>query len=210
MRIYRILLLTVVILVSACDDQVEPSTTLLISTSTAGEDPDQDGYLLMIDEVDSVDLDPTGSAEIEVEPGWHSLTLLGVADQCTVAPKPEIEVEVLGGSRRPVEFAVSCPATRAHVTVRTTGLTPDRDGYLLTVDDADSLDLDPIATTAVDLAPGPHTLSLLDVSDRCSVAPGTTIEVDILPGTTTPVVFEVSCSTGASITLRNGRPGHRS
>jgi hypothetical protein len=156
----------------------------------------------MIDDVDSVAVDPTGEAEIDVEPGWHSLTLLGVADQCTVAPKPEIEVEVLGGNRRPVAFAVSCPATRAHVTVRTTGLTPDRDGYLLTVDGVDSLNLDPIATTEVELAPGPHTLSLLDVSDRCSVAPGITIEVDILPGTTTPVVFEVSCSTGASITLR--------
>jgi hypothetical protein len=85
--------------------------------------------------------------------------------------------------------------------VTTTGLLPDQDGYLLTVDDVDSLDLEPGETTDVDLAPGRHTLRLLDVSVQCSVVAGNAVEVNVEPGRTVPVAFEVSCSTGASVTV---------
>jgi hypothetical protein len=40
----------------------EPPTpgTLAVSTSTRGEEPDQDGYLLTVDDADSLNLEPTG------------------------------------------------------------------------------------------------------------------------------------------------------
>jgi hypothetical protein len=201
MRAYPILLLIVGLFVSACDDPAGPSTGLVVSTSTTGEDPDQDGYLLTVDAGDSVDLDPTGRTMLDLEPGRHDLRLLNVADQCFVAPGPSLTVEIQQGRTKPVAFDIRCPATQARITVTTAGLTPDQDGYLLTVDDADSLPLDPTATAEVELAPGRHTLRMLGVSDECSIVPGSTVELDVLPGRTIPVAFEVNCSTGASIAV---------
>ena len=65
MRTHPILLLAVGLTLAACDDSGGPSTgspttdgTLVVSTSTGGDDPDQDGYLLTVDGVDSLVLDP--------------------------------------------------------------------------------------------------------------------------------------------------------
>jgi hypothetical protein len=136
---------------------------------------------------------------LDLEPGRHALRLLDVADQCSVAPEDSLDIEVAPGDRIPVVFEVLCPATRAWVTVTTTGLSPDRDGYLLAVDEVDSLPLDPFGTAALDLAPGRHTLRLLEVSGACSVVPGATVEMDLPPGRTIQVAFVVSCSTGVSV-----------
>jgi hypothetical protein len=86
--------------------------------------------------------------------------------------------------------------------VRTSGLETDPDGYRLSIDGFDSLELTPTATVEVELPPGRHTLGLLGVSDRCSVVPGTEVEVDVPPGSTVLVAFEVTCDTGASVTVR--------
>ena len=68
MRICGILLLIFGFTLSACDDPVEPSTTLVVSITTEGEDPDPDGYLLIVDDADTLDLEPTGTAELELDP----------------------------------------------------------------------------------------------------------------------------------------------
>lgn len=63
MRTHPILLLAVGLTLAACDGTgsppdggVGPSTdgTLVVSTSTGGNEPDQDGYLLTVDGLDSV------------------------------------------------------------------------------------------------------------------------------------------------------------
>ena len=80
------LLLTAGILLAACADGEAPSTDglLVVSTRTDGGDPDPDGYLLTIDDSDSLPLAHTGTAELAVPAGRHALTLLGVADHCSV------------------------------------------------------------------------------------------------------------------------------
>jgi Tol biopolymer transport system component len=114
MRMYPVRLVSVVLMLAACNtdagDIGEPSTdgTLVVSTSTEGEDPDQDGYLLTVDDVDSLTLAPTGTAEVDVAPGRHTLRLLGVAGHCAVVPDSPLDVDIAPRSTTPVVFDVSC------------------------------------------------------------------------------------------------------
>src|SRR6476659_3795159 len=117
---------------------VGPSSgTLVVSTSTVGEDPDPDGYQLTVDDANSRDLDPTGTTELDLPSGRHTLRLLGVADHCTVTPGTTLEVDIPAGSRTSATFGVSCHATGARITVTTTGVNLDSDGYRVLVDDSD-------------------------------------------------------------------------
>jgi hypothetical protein len=123
---------------SACGDSGGPSEgTLLVATSTAGENPDQDGYQLVVDSGGFFHLAPAGTFELDLSPGRHGLTLLGVEDQCSVAPGAAVEVEVASRATTSVAFEVNCPATGARVNVTTTGLDLDPDGYRVVVDGTD-------------------------------------------------------------------------
>ena len=136
MRTHPILLLTIGLTLAACDDSGGPSDgepptdgTLVVSTATGGSDPDQDGYLLTVDGVDSVALDPTGTAEVDLPEGHYTLRLLGVAEHCSVAPGTPLEVDVPLQDTTSVAFEVNCPVTGARITTTTTGLDLDPDGY---------------------------------------------------------------------------------
>src|SRR5688500_1345474 len=102
MRCYPMLLLAAGLPMSACDDPTgtpapSSSGTLVVSITTEGEDLDPDGYRLTVDDTDSLDLEPTGTVELELASGRHTLRLLDVAEQCAVAPGPTLELDVPGG-----------------------------------------------------------------------------------------------------------------
>jgi hypothetical protein len=192
-----------------CSDPVDPrgDGTLAVSTSTSGDDPDPDGFQLTVDGGGALALLPSGAAEIHLSPGRHALQLLGVAKHCSVAPGTSVEVEIVAGRTAPVAFQVSCPGTSIRVTVTTSGLDPDQDGYQLTIDGVNALALVPAGTAQVNVAPGRHTLQLLGVAEQCSVSPGTVLELDLARGSTMPVAYEVNCPmTGARITVTTTGP----
>ncbi|HEY9015872.1 MAG TPA: hypothetical protein VIM84_12515 [Gemmatimonadales bacterium] len=191
----------------ACDDPaanldngpVGPSNgTLVVSTSTVGEDPDPDGYLLLVDDADSVNLGPTGTTEVNVLPGRHSLRLLGVAGHCRVTPATPVELDVASGSRTPVEFEVSCPLTGARVTVATTGVDIDPDGYRVMVDGSDGGALPSNGTLISKLDPGTHTISLAGLASNCEVDGPVSHTVTIVTAEATSVAFAVVCTSATS------------
>ena len=79
------------------------------------------------------------------------------------------------------------------MAVTTTGPDPDPDGYQLTIDGGDALELHPTGTAQVNIAPGRHTLQLQGVAEHCSVTPGTVLELEFARGSTTAVAFSISC-----------------
>ena len=83
--------------------------TLQVSTSTEGEHFDQDGYLVTIDDVDTLHLNPGATIEVELAPGRHSLKLLGLADNCWVF-SGTVEINVSAGRTAPVSWSVFCRA----------------------------------------------------------------------------------------------------
>jgi len=84
--------------------------TLQVSTSTEGVHFDNDGYLLTIDDVDSLHLDLGATVEVEVAPGRHSLKLLGLADNCWVSSGTDEIVDVMAGKTAPVSWSILCRA----------------------------------------------------------------------------------------------------
>ena len=203
MRPHPILLLAIGLTLVACADSGRPPDdpsglptdgTLVVSTSTGGDAPDQDGYLLTVDGVDSRALTPTGAAKIDLPDGQHTLELLGVADHCSVAPGTPLEVDVPSGDTTAVAFEVSCPGTGARITTRTTGLDIDRDGYDVTVDGGTRGAISANGTMLTRLEPGSHTVALTGLAPNCALNGAGTRAVTVVSKQILPVEFVAICS----------------
>ena len=120
--------------------QIPPTKgTLQVTTTTAGDEPDPDGYTVQLDgEVPQ----PIGTAATiarsELEPGDHTIRLDGLAPNCSVAENPHT-VRIDAGQTTTSTFAVACSATSGGVVITTvtTGATPDPDGYGVVLDGVD-------------------------------------------------------------------------
>src|SRR6476661_663337 len=145
---------------------------LEIRTTTSGTELDPDGYSVTIDAgpattmglVDSLIVDPLAA-------GQHSVTLGGLADNCSVEGGPTVGVTVESGKTATVTYAVVCGAThgRVVVTTTTTGDSLDADGYLVQLDQAGAAPIglnDSLPIGAV--AAGDHQVTLSGVAANCN------------------------------------------
>ncbi len=201
MQMFSILLVIAGLVVSACSDPGGPPTpataTLVVSTSTQGDDPDTDGYSLSIDDADSLHLNSKGTAEVNLASGRHTLRLLGVAGRCSVAPGIELEVDLQTASTVSVAFDVTCPGTGVRITVATTGLDLDPDDYRLLVDGGDGGAIRSKSALFLRLEPGTQTIALAGVAPNCSADGPTTVTV--VSGEVTPVAFAVICTATSGV-----------
>ncbi len=98
----------------ACDDDnpVAPDPgTLEVAVATTGEGTDDDGYTISVDEgAETQDVDVSGQASLELDPGQHTVELTGVAANCTVDGDNPTTVTVESGQSVSVDFAVTCAA----------------------------------------------------------------------------------------------------
>ena len=200
MRPHSLLILAAALTIS-CDDGPGPSTegTLVISTSTAGDHPDPDGYLLAVDDLDTLVLNVSGTAELEVSAGSHTLQLLGVAQHCSVVPGPSLEVDVTPGSRTPVEFAFDCPGTGVSVTTTTMGLDFDADGYRITVNAVDRATVLANGVALVFLDPGELTIGLTGLAPNCAMEGPASASVTVVDEVIVPVDFAVVCTATSGV-----------
>src|SRR2546426_157610 len=196
---------------AACNDsqspQPDPSlldlpalATLAASTSTAGSNPDPDGYTLTADGGSSQPIATNGSVTFSgLAAGSHTVVLSGVAGNCTVSGGTSRSVDVPSGGTASTAFAVSCAATppptgNLTVSTNTTGSNVDPDGYTATVDGGASQG---IATngsvTFTALPAGSHTVVLSGVAGNCTVSGGASRTVDVSAGGTASTSFAVSC-----------------
>ena len=173
--------------------------TLIVSTSTVGDDPDQDGFRLTIDGVDSVVLRPTDRIAVTVPVGRHALELVGVAEQCSVAPSTPLDVDIAVGDPIPVAFAIDCALVGAAVTIGTTGMDPDPDGYRTVVD---GIDRGPIPTNGsafIHAEPGSRTITLTGLAPNCGFTGPASQTVTTIPGEATPVEFAIRCTATTGV-----------
>lgn len=200
MRSHPILLLAVGLTLAACGDTSGPSVgTLVVSTSTGGMDPDQDGYLLRVDAVDSLLLPPSGTAAIDLPAGKHTLRLLGVAEHCGVAPATPVEMDVPPQGTISLAFEITCPLTGVRVSTTTTGPDPDPDGYLVQADGADLAIVPASGAVLTRLDPGSRTIALTGLSPNCTVSGPGLQTVTILAGELTSIDFGVACTATSGV-----------
>src|SRR5215208_6460065 len=120
-----------------CTTPPPEAGSIQITATTSGPDPDPDGYFVQLDGIEpGVSVPATGSASFpSVVVGSHSLTLSGLASNCSVAGgSTNITTTVSSEAPSVVSFAVDCvgltPTTGLlRVTTSTTGQDRDGNGY---------------------------------------------------------------------------------
>jgi hypothetical protein len=180
---------------------------LLVSTATTGNHPDDDGYLLTVDDDHSTFLEPTDTVSLEVPSGRHALSLVGVAEHCHVTPELPLEIEIESSGTTPVTFDVDCQSTGALVTVTTTGLDLDPDGYRLVVDGVDRQFAPANGTTVALLGAGRHTLMLQGFADNCTREGPVSQTVTVSGTQLVPVTFAAICRAKTGVIQVSLAPG---
>jgi hypothetical protein len=180
----------------------EPTTgSLAVVTNTTGTELDTDGYMLTVDGVENGVIGPAAARTVaELEPGPHQIGLAGLAANCGVQGDNPRPVSVVAGETSNETFAVVCvaapPATGGLiVTTSTTGVAPDPDGYVVTVDGNGGGPIAAEGTLAVsDLGAGDHLVGLGGVAANCTVAGTNPRSVTVVAGAVVPVDFSVECA----------------
>ena len=220
-----------VLLVAACTDPisvplavVKPTASLRITTATTGSALDRDGYAACVDPASDghggtscayagpMAIAVNGAGTVTVDTGAHSVLLMGVAANCTVAGDNPRAVPVSRGGTAAVGFAVTCTPLALHVTTTTTGVSLDPDGYSLCVDPGGYWDYGCATYEAigvnsgvtVPVEPGTHLLQLDGVAANCEVG-GNPRGVDA--GATSEVPFVITCFATGSVQVTTASGG---
>ena len=212
----RLSLVTTAALWLACGGGGEltaPTTGVVqVTTSTAGDVPDPDGYTLMLDDVA---VQPIGSAATatlaDLTPGAHRIGLAGVAPNCTVEGDNPRTLTVVAGETAAEDISITCSAGTGtlELTTASTGSPVDPSGYTVSVDGAAAVPIGVNATgTFGGLAPGEHSVALGDIACNCAVEGPNPRGVTITVAQTTTLILTVGCAavTGSLAVTIAGLP----
>ena len=179
------------------------STTgnLTATTSTSGSNLDPDGYAVAVDGGAPQAIGINGSVTFNTLPaGSHTVTLSGVASNCSVTSANPQTVSVPSGGTATAAFSVTCSSTTGNLTVSasTSGSSLDPDGYTATVDGGSPQALAINGSVSyTNLSAGNHTVAISGVAGNCTVSGGTSQTVSVPSGGTATTTFTVTCTTPA-------------
>jgi hypothetical protein len=201
------LVASIAVLASACGDgPTAPAVgTLRLSVQTSGGDLDIDGYDLVVDSAQpryvstsGIATQPDGSQTVGMvidglAPGIHSVSLTGVANNCSVTDTNPRSVAIARGETVNLAFGVACVPTGVEITTHTTGL-DQPPLFNVRVDDV----LRPMPVSGSQIvtrleAGRPHVIALETTTGNCTVQGGTQT-VTVSTRTIVPVHFEISCA----------------
>ncbi len=197
---------------AACDDIPGLKTgNIEVTVATTGADP-PDGYSLSLDGATGLALAVNATKALNgLSAGSHSVQLTGLAANCTVAGDNPRSVDVLGDLTTPVAFSVACVAYKGSiaVSVSTSGVELDPDGYMVRVDGGAG-EYAPLSAALIfnGVVAGTRSVSLDGVAPNCTVAPGNPLSVVVVAGSTVQVAFAVTChATVGSLVVTVGTTG---
>src|SRR5690349_5666251 len=186
--------------------------SLSVTTSTSGSNLDPDGYTVALDggAGQPIGINATFSFN-GISTGNHTVTLSGVAANCTVGGGTSQTATVTSGQTASVTFSVTCAATTGSLTVTTTtsGSNLDPDGYTVAVDGGTGQAIGiNTSFTFNGVATGSHTVTLSGVAGNCTVSGGNSQTTTVASGQTATVTFSVTCAalTG-SLTVTTATSG---
>ena len=178
---------------AACGDgSTAPDVgTISVTVQSVGDDRDLDGYELVVDSKRRQPVFVTATARLAAGP--HTITLEGVAANCTVSGPQQRTVIVTAGQTVDVTFEVACVATGIAVTTRTTG-SGIPDVYQLLLNDRPWTTVNANdAVVIARLAPGTYTVALVVAGERCRIAGENPVTVAVSAAAAAPVRFELTC-----------------
>lgn len=181
-----------------------------VSTTTNGADTDNDGYQVQVDANPPESIGPTAHVIVPfVQVGERTVTLTGVAANCTVQDGATRTVTVATGGMHPVNYTIDCSAQVGTLDVATTtsGENIDSDGYTVSVDGGAAVPIPANGTLSIDgIAEGEHTIGLGNVAVNCRVAGANPVTATVAEGATANVSFNVSCSA-SELVVRTSTTG---
>jgi dipeptidyl aminopeptidase/acylaminoacyl peptidase len=187
------------------DPDPDPQTgAITVTTATTGTDPD-DGYSVVIDGTARGTIGPTASVTVSnIAPGSHTVELQGINENCTATGDTSVTVAVTAGETATAAFAITCQANVGTlvVTVLTTGVELDADGYGLAVEGGTPTAVSVNDTVTLAAPAGAVTITLSDLAVTCDPstgersATGTATTTATVPlGGTTNVAFDIACTS---------------
>ncbi len=178
------------------------TATLDVTVVTSGGDPDVNGYEIVVDTMRRQVAGgvTAGGVLTTIAPlsglpaGTYTVTLSGVAANCSVNESQPQHVALVGGQRTAISFTVTCEATGVSVNVRTTG-TDSPPNYDILVDGHAVSAVTPNgATTVSRLAPGPHVIGIGVRTTNCEASVVSQITVNVTSRNVSTVKFDVTCT----------------
>jgi Tol biopolymer transport system component len=176
-----------------------------ISTTTSGLNLDPDGYAVIAAGVPKGSVPATGTVDIsDVPVGRVDVKLGAVSANCVVDTNPR-SVDVTQGAIVDVAFAIRCEQPGSiRVTISTTGVNLDANGYALDIRLQDTLVMSagvPTNGTVTysGLLPGNYTLTLSDMVPNCQLAGTVPRAVTVASGSTTSVSLDITCEAPSEI-----------
>jgi hypothetical protein len=195
-------LLAVMLFLVGCGGPGEPDTgRLRVTVTTTGSPADPDGYSLALNDGVPTAIAVTAEREFEdLTPGEYTVTLGGLAGNCSVADDNPRFATVAGGRTASAAFTVTCGPLvgTLRITTITEGTPVDPDGYLVRVDAGAVQAIAANGSLEIpDLPIGDRTVQLDGVWAYCAF-PGTEtgISTQVQPvalGTTVDVRFTLTC-----------------
>jgi len=198
-------LATLALLLSGgCESAVilDSDGSIEVAISTRGQDIDPDGYSLTVDGDQAYILPASGSLVLQLAQGSHTVQVGGLAENCAVDGANPRAIVVGPGGTVDVSFTVVCERATTggfKVVVSTSGLSPDPDGYELSVAGAAASRF--VGTEATEiflgLTAGRHLITLKGLADGCSLTGGNPRLATVLAGKTVQVRLAVACGASA-------------
>ncbi|HEX3235013.1 MAG TPA: hypothetical protein VHR41_12500 [Gemmatimonadales bacterium] len=177
-----------------------PTGSLLILTAIQGGASDPNGFVVSINGDSGRAIGPADSLRAsDLRPAEYRVTLLDLAEHCTVSsPNPQ-DVLVVAGLTTTVRFEVDCQAPepgqgQLQVIVGTSGVELDPDGYILYVDSdsARRIEVDDTLLIA-NLTSGSHLVRLGGLAQNCTTGQANPDTVIVTTDQTEAATFQVSC-----------------
>ena len=183
----------------SCAAPPSDAGTLRITTTTAGGDPDANGYVVTLDGEASQPIGLDASITLDnLTAGSHTLELSDLAENCSLVGGNPRSATVSTGITAETNFAITCSIYTGtmQVSVTTTGTSLDPDGYWIDVEGPTQSVATNGAVTFTGVPSGTRIVQLGDVSANCSVADGTGRSVTVTAGGRSEVGFVITCELG--------------
>jgi Tol biopolymer transport system component len=198
--------------VLTCTTPPAVSGDIRVTTTTSGASPDPDGYAFSVDGGAEQPIGTSASATVAgVAASEHTVTLSGLASNCTVQGTNPRAVTVAAGVTAEVTFAVICTAATGSLRIRTTttGDAPDADGYTASLDGGAAQAIAVNGNRTVSgLNPGAHQVTLGGLASNCRVTGDNPRSATVTAGGTVDISFTVTCpATSGSIEITTATTG---
>jgi hypothetical protein len=168
---------------------------LTVFTSTSGEDQDT-GYTVSVDGGTPQAIGANSSLNfVDLADGSHTVTLGGIAGNCSVSGSNPRTVTVPANSTTSTTFSVTCAALTGNLQVSTSTTGQDQDtGYTVSVDGGAPQAIGANSTlTFPNLDASNHTVLLGGIAANCSVSGNNPRTVTVPANSTGSTTFDVSC-----------------